>query len=419
MKSGRGALRRVVVTGMGALSPVGIGAETMWAALCRGQSGIGPITAFDASAFYTTIAGEVRDFAPEDFLDRKEVRKTDRFTQFALAASQLALDDSGLKVTPALAEDFGVVIGSGIGGLQTIEDFHSALLDRGPKKLSPFFMPKLLINMAAGNVSIRFGLKGPNECVVTACATGNHSLASAARMIRLGEATAMLAGGAEAGVTPLGVGGFSALKALSTRNDEPEKASRPFDLDRDGFVIGEGAGILVLEELSHALDRGARIYAELAGYGATADAYHMTAPSPGGEGASRCIGRALRSAGLVPEEISYINAHGTSTKQNDLMETEAIKRIFKEGACRVPVSSTKSMTGHLLGAASGIEAVVSVLAIDRNTLPPTINLDHPDPGCDLDYVPGKARKAEVRAVLSNSFGFGGVNASLVFTEFRP
>jgi 3-oxoacyl-[acyl-carrier-protein] synthase II len=419
MKSGKGALRRVVVTGMGALSPVGIGAETMWAALCRGQSGIGPITSFDTSGFSTTIAGEVRDFAPEDFLDRKEVRKTDRFTQFALAASQLALDDSGLKVTPALAEDFGVVIGSGIGGLQTIEEFHSALLDRGPKKLSPFFMPKLLINMAAGNVSIRFGLKGPNECVVTACATGNHSLASAARMIRLGEATAMLAGGAEAGVTPLGVGGFSALKALSIRNDEPEKASRPFDLDRDGFVIGEGAGILVVEELSHALDRGARIYAELAGYGATADAYHMTAPSPGGEGASRCISRALRSAGLAPEEISYINAHGTSTKQNDLMETEAIRRIFKDGACRVPVSSTKSMTGHLLGAASGIEAVVSVLAIDRDTLPPTINLDHPDPGCDLDYVPGKARKAEVRAVLSNSFGFGGVNASLVFTEFRP
>jgi 3-oxoacyl-[acyl-carrier-protein] synthase II len=419
MKSGKGVLRRVVVTGMGAISPVGIGAETMWEALCRGQSGIGPITSFDASGFHTTIAGEVRDFAPEDFLDRKEVRKTDRFTQFAVAASQLALDDSGLKITPALAEEFGVVIGSGIGGLQTFEDFHSALLDRGPKKLSPFFMPKLLVNMAAGNVSIRFGLKGPNECVVTACATGNHSLASAARMIQLGEATAMLAGGTEAGVTPLGVGGFNALKALSTRNDEPEKASRPFDLDRDGFVIGEGAGILVVEELSHALDRGARIYAELAGYGATADAYHVTAPSPDGDGAVRCIHRALRSAGLAPEEISYINAHGTSTKQNDLMETEAIKKVFKDAAYGVPVSSTKSMTGHLLGAASGIEAVVSVLAIDRDILPPTINLDRPDPGCDLDYVPGKARKAEVRAVLSNSFGFGGVNACLVFTEFRP
>jgi len=419
MKSGKGALRRVVVTGMGAVSPVGIGIETMWSALCRGKSGIGPVTSFDTSGFHTTIAGEVRDFAPEDFLDRKEVRKTDRFTQFALLASRLALDDSGLKITPALAEDFGVVIGSGIGGLQTLEDFHSALLDRGPKKLSPFFMPKLLVNMAAGNVSMRFGLKGPNECVVTACASGNHSLASAARMIRLGEATAMLAGGTEAGVTPLGIGGFNALKALSTRNDEPEKASRPFDLDRDGFVIGEGAGILVLEEISHALDRGARIYAELAGYGATADAYHVTAPSPGGEGAGRCIGRALRSAGLAPEEISYINAHGTSTKQNDLMETEAIKGVFKDAAYRVPVSSTKSMTGHLLGAASGIEAVISVLAIDRDTLPPTINLDRPDPGCDLDYIPGEARKAEVRAVLSNSFGFGGVNASLVFTEFQP
>jgi 3-oxoacyl-[acyl-carrier-protein] synthase II len=412
-------LRRVVVTGLGALSPVGVGVEAMWSALCRGDSGIGPVSCFDTAAFETTIAGEVRDFSAEEYMGRKEARKTDRFVQFALAASQMALEDSGLEVTPALAEDFGVVIGSGIGGLHTIEEFHEILMERGPKRVSPFFMPKLLVNMAAGNVAMRFGLKGPNECVVTACATGNHSLASASRMIQLGEATAMLAGGTEAAITPMGISGFNALKALSTRNDEPERASRPFDLHRDGFVIGEGAGVLVLEEAEHALERGARIYAEFTGYGATCDAYHVTAPSPEGEGAGRCIQRALRSAGLAPEEISYVNAHGTSTKYNDLTETQAIRRVFGDAAQQVPVSSTKSMTGHLLGAASGIEAVVSVLAIDRNTIPPTINLDHPDPECDLDYVPREARQADVKAVLSNSFGFGGVNASLVFTEFRP
>ena len=415
----RPALRRVVVTGLGALSPVGVGVEAMWSALCRGDSGIGPISCFDTAAFETTIAGEVRDFSAEEYMGRKEARKTDRFVQFALAAGQMALEDSGLEVTPALAEDFGVVIGSGIGGLRTIEEFHGILMERGPKRVSPFFMPKLLVNMAAGNVAMRFGLKGPNECVVTACATGNHSLASASRMIQLGEATAMLAGGTEAAITPMGVSGFNALKALSTRNDEPERASRPFDLHRDGFVIGEGAGVLVLEEAEHALERGARIYAEFTGYGATCDAYHVTAPSPEGEGAGRCIQRALRSAGLAPEEISYVNAHGTSTKYNDLTETQAIRRVFGDAAQQVPVSSTKSMTGHLLGAASGIEAVVSVLAIDRNTIPPTINLDHPDPECDLDYVPREARQADVKAVLSNSFGFGGVNASIVFTEFRP
>jgi len=418
-KRQRPALRRVVVTGLGALSPVGVGVEAMWSALCRGDSGIGPISCFDTAAFETTIAGEIRDFSAEEYMGRKEARKTDRFVQFALAASQMALEDSGLEVTPALAEDFGVVIGSGIGGLHTIEEFHGILMERGPKRVSPFFMPKLLVNMAAGNVAMRFGLKGPNECVVTACATGNHSLASASRMIQLGEATAMLAGGTEAAITPMGISGFNALKALSTRNDEPERASRPFDLHRDGFVIGEGAGVLVLEEAEHALERGARIYAEFTGYGATCDAYHVTAPSPEGEGAGRCIQRALRSAGLAPEEISYVNAHGTSTKYNDLTETQAIRRVFGDAAQQVPVSSTKSMTGHLLGAASGIEAVVSVLAIDRNTIPPTINLDHPDPECDLDYVPREARQADVKAVLSNSFGFGGVNASLVFTEFRP
>lgn len=418
-KSQRPALRRVVVTGLGGLSPVGIGVEAMWSALCRGDSGIGPVSCFDTAGFETTIAGEVPDFSAEEYMDRKEARKTDRFIQFALAASQMALEDSGLEVTPDLAEEFGVVIGSGIGGLSTIEQFHRTLMERGPKRVSPFFMPKLLVNMAAGNVSMRFGLKGPNECVVTACATGNHSLASASRMIQLGEAKAMLAGGTEAAITPMGISGFNALKALSTRNDEPQRASRPFDLHRDGFVIGEGAGVLVLEEAEHALARGARIYAEFSGYGATGDAYHVTAPSPEGEGAGRCIRRALRSAGLAPEEISYINAHGTSTKYNDLTETQAIKRVFGDAALRIPVSSTKSMTGHLLGAASGIEAIVSVLAIDRNTIPPTINLDHPDPECDLDYVPGEERQADVKTVLSNSFGFGGVNASVVFSEFQP
>jgi 3-oxoacyl-[acyl-carrier-protein] synthase II len=412
-------LRRVVVTGLGAVSPVGVGAETMWTNLVRGKSGIGPITLFDPAGFETTIAGEVEGFAPEDFLDRKQLKKTDRFVQFAVGASGLALEDSGVEVTPALAERFGVVIGSGIGGLSTIEEFHNTLLARGPRKISPFYMPRLLVNMAPGHVSMTFGLKGPNACVVTACASGNNSLASAARMIMLGEATAMLAGGAEAGITPMGVSGFNGLKALSTRNDEPRRASRPFDLERDGFVMGEGAGVLVLEEMDHALARGARIYAELAGYGETADAYHVTAPAPGGEGAARCMSAALATAGLGPGDIDYVNAHGTSTKSNDLAETQAIRSVFGDKADDVAISSTKSMTGHLLGAASGIEAVASVLAIDRNVVPPTINLENPDPECDLDYVPNHSREMDVKAVLTNSFGFGGVNGCLVFTEFTP
>ena len=412
-------LRRVVVTGLGAVSPVGVGAETMWTNLVRGKSGIGPITLFDPAGFETTIAGEVEGFAPEDFLDRKQLKKTDRFVQFAVGASGLALEDSGVEVTPALAERFGVVIGSGIGGLSTIEEFHNTLLTRGPRKISPFYMPRLLVNMAPGHVSMTYGLKGPNACVVTACASGNNSLASAARMIMLGEATAMLAGGAEAGITPMGVSGFNGLKALSTRNDEPQRASRPFDLERDGFVMGEGAGVLVLEEMEHALARGARIYAELAGYGETADAYHVTAPAPGGEGAARCMSAALATAGLGPGDIDYVNAHGTSTKSNDLAETQAIRSVFGDKADDVAISSTKSMTGHLLGAASGIEAVVSVLAIDRKVVPPTINLENPDPECDLDYVPNRSRELDVRAVLTNSFGFGGVNGCLVLTEFTP
>jgi 3-oxoacyl-[acyl-carrier-protein] synthase II len=312
-----------------------------------------------------------------------------------------------------------VVIGSGIGGLNTIEEFHNTLLTRGPRKISPFYMPRLLVNMAPGHVSMTYGLKGPNACVVTACASGNSSLASAARMIMLGEATAMLAGGAEAGITPMGVSGFNGLKALSTRNDEPQRASRPFDLERDGFVMGEGAGVLVLEEMDHALARGARIYAELAGYGETADAYHVTAPAPGGEGAARCMSAALATAGLGPGDIDYVNAHGTSTKSNDLAETQAIRSVFGDKADDVAISSTKSMTGHLLGAASGIEAVVSVLAIDRNVVPPTINLENPDPECDLDYVPNHSREMDVKAVLTNSFGFGGVNGCVIFTEFTP
>jgi 3-oxoacyl-[acyl-carrier-protein] synthase II len=414
----RGALRRVVVTGVGAVSPFGEGAETLWEALCAGRSGIGSITQFDTTGYETTIAGEVRGFDPERYLERKEARKADRFVQFAVAAGRMALDDSGLVVTPALADDFGCVIGAGIGGMTTIEEFHTVLMTKGPKRVSPFSIPKIIINIAPGYVAMTFGLKGPNESVVTACATGNNCIGSAARWIQMGQATAMLAGGSEATITPMGVSGFNALKALSTHNDEPQKASRPFDAQRDGFVMGEGSGLIVLEDLEHALARGARIYAEYGGYGATADAYHLTAPAPDGDGAVRCMRRAIRDAGLEPGQIDYINAHGTSTKFNDAIETMAIKAVFGEYAYRVPVSSTKSMTGHLLGAAGGIEAIASVLAIDRGVIPPTINLEHPDPECDLDYVPNTARRVPVRTVLSNTFGFGGANAAVVFKKYE-
>jgi 3-oxoacyl-[acyl-carrier-protein] synthase II len=410
-------LRRVVVTGLGAVSPFGEGAETLWSALCSGRSGVGPIKQFDTTGYETTIAAEVPDFNPEKYLEKKEARKADRFVQFAVAASRMALDDAAIAVTPALAEDFGCVIGAGIGGMRTIEEFHTTLMTKGPRRVSPFSIPKLIINIAPGYVAMVFGLKGPNESVVTACATGNHSIGSAARWIQLGQARAMLAGGAEAAITQMGVSGFNALNALSTHNAEPTKASRPFDLERDGFVMGEGAGIIVLEELEHALARGARIYAEFGGYGATGDAYHMTAPSPDGDGAVRCMRRAVADAGLRLEDIDYINAHGTSTKFNDAIETKAIKTVFGERAYRIPVSSTKSMTGHLLGAAGGMESIVSVLAIDRGIVPPTINLEHPDPECDLDYVPNAARRLNVTSVLSNSFGFGGANACLVFKKF--
>ncbi len=413
------ALRRVVVTGVGAVSPFGEGAGVLWEALCAGRSGIGPITRFDTTGYETTIAGEVPGFDPERYLDKKEARKADRFVQFAVAASRMAIDDSGIVITPQLGEDFGCIIGAGIGGMSTIEEFHTVLMTKGPKRVSPFSIPKIIINIAPGYVSMQFGLKGPNESVVTACATGNHCIGSAARWIQLGQATAMLAGGSEATITPMGISGFNALKALSTRNEEPTKASRPFDRQRDGFVMGEGAGVIVLEELGHALARGSRIYAEFGGYGSTGDAFHMTAPSPDGEGAARCMRQAIRAAGLAPAQIDYINAHGTSTKFNDSIETKAIKTVFGEHAWRVPVSSTKSMTGHLLGAAGGIEAIASVLAIEHGIIPPTINLEHPDPECDLDYVPNTARRAAVRNVLSNTFGFGGANASVVFKKFEP
>ncbi len=411
------SLRRVVVTGLGAVSPLGVGVEELWEGLTAGRSGIGPITHFDTTGFETTIAGEVRGFEPERYLEKKEARKADRFVQFAVAASRMAIEDAGIEVTPAIADDFGCVIGAGIGGMATIEEFHTTLMTRGPKRVSPFSIPKLIINIAPGYVSMVLGLKGPNESVVTACATGNHSIGSAARWIQLGHARAMLAGGSEAAVTPMGISGFNALKALSTHNAEPQKASRPFDAERDGFVMGEGAGVIVLEDLEHALARGARIYAEFGGYGATADAYHLTAPSPEGEGAVRCMRRAVWDAGLQPEDIGYVNAHGTSTKYNDAIETKAIKALFGDHARSLPVSSTKSMTGHLLGAAGGVESIVSVLAIDRGMLPPTINLEHPDPECDLDYVPNVARAARVDAALSNTFGFGGANACLVFKRF--
>jgi 3-oxoacyl-[acyl-carrier-protein] synthase II len=407
--------RRVVVTGIGLVTPLGIGLEKTWKALCAGESGIARITRFDPTDYPTQIAGEVKDFDPAAFIEKKEIKKMDLFIHFAVGAAQLAAEDAGLKVTSENAERVGVYIGSGIGGLSSIETYHKVLQDKGPDRVSPFFIPMTIINLASGQVAIRLGARGPNSCAVTACATGNNCIGDAFRLIQRGDADVMVAGGAEAAVTPLGVAGFGAARALSRRNDEPTRASRPFDRDRDGFVLGEGAGVLVLEELEVAMRRGARIYAEIVGYGMTADAYHITAPPDNGEGAVRCMELAIRDAGVAKEDIGYINAHGTSTFA-DKVETMAIKQVFGERAYRIPVSSTKSMTGHLLGAAGGIEAAFSVLAIHRSLLPPTINLEHPDPECDLDYVPGRARETSVHVVLSNSFGFGGVNACLLFKK---
>jgi 3-oxoacyl-[acyl-carrier-protein] synthase II len=409
--------KRVVVTGLGLITPLGIGVDASWHGLIEGRSGIRRITQFDASQFPTKIAGEVEGFNPEDFIETKEVKKMDRFIHFAFAAATMAMSDSGLKITEANAERTGVFVGSGMGGLHTIEHYHSVFLEKGPRRISPFFIPMLVVNLASGQISIRFGAKGPNSAVATACATGSHAIGDAYKIIQRGDADAMIAGGTEAVITPLGIGGFNAMKALSTRNDEPEKASRPFDIDRDGFIMGEGAGIIVLESVESATARGARIYAEVVGYGMTADAYHITAPAPGGEGAARCMAIALKDAEIQPAEINYINAHGTSTKYGDELETQAIKKVFGDDAYKIAVSSTKSMTGHLLGAAGGVEAVISALTIYHDTIAPTINLDNPDPECDLDYVPHKARKTTVKYTLTNSFGFGGTNACLVFKKF--
>lgn len=407
------AARRVVVTGLGLVTPVGTGVEKTWKAICAGESGIGRITRFDPTGYDAQIAGEVKDFDPARFIEKKDIKKMDPFIHYAVGAAQLAVDDSGLKIKPEEATRVGVYIGSGIGGLGSIEHYHDVLRSKGPGRVSPFFIPMTIINLASGQVAIRIGAKGPNSCAVTACATGNHCIGDAYRLIQRGEADVMVAGGAEAAVTPLGVAGFAAAKALSFRNHEPTKASRPFDKDRDGFVLGEGAGVVVIEELEHALRRGVRMYGEIIGYGMNSDAYHITAPPEEGEGAVRCMELALKDAGINRDQIGYINAHGTSTMA-DAIETRAIKRVFGEQAFRIPVSSTKSMTGHLLGAAGGVEAVFSLLTLFHGMLPPTINLDNPDPVCDLDYVPNKARPAAIQTALSNSFGFGGVNACLIF-----
>ncbi len=406
-------VRRVVVTGLGLVTPLGTGVEKTWKALCAGESGVGRITRFDPSGYDAQIAAEVKDFDPAQFIEKKEIKKMDTFIHYAVGASQLAVDDAGLKVSPEEATRVGVYIGSGIGGLGSIEHYHDVLKEKGPGRVSPFFIPMTIINLASGQVAIRVGAKGPNSCAVTACATGNHCIGDAYRLIQRNDADVMIAGGAEAAITPLGVAGFASAKALSFRNTEPTKASRPFDKDRDGFVLGEGAGVVVLEELEHARARGARIYAEVIGYAMNSDAYHITAPPEEGEGAVRCMEMALKDAGVAKTDIGYINAHGTSTMA-DAIETKAIKHVFGEQAYKIPVSSTKSMTGHLLGAAGGIEAVFSILALHHGILPPTINLDHPDPACDLDYVPNKARATKTQVVLSNSFGFGGVNACLLF-----
>jgi len=409
--------RRVVVTGIGLVSSLGIGTESNWAALIGGRSGVGPITHFDAAQFSTRIAGEVRGFDPLRFIEKKDVKKMDVFIQYAIAASQFAMDDAALQITPALAPNVGVFIASGIGGFTTIEREHKALIEGGPRKISPFFIPSAIINLAAGQVSIRFGAKGPNSSTCTACSASAHAIGDAFEIIRRGDADVMIAGGSEAAITPMGVGGFGALRALSTRNEEPERASRPFDKDRDGFVVGEGSGVLILEEYEMARTRGARIYAELVGYGMSADAYHITAPSEDGDGPLRVMGKAIKSAGIDASQINYINAHGTSTPHGDKVETLAIRRCFGECARKVAVSSTKSMTGHLLGAAGGLEAGITALAVHHQTAPPTINLENPDEDCDLDYVPNKARKFPIEYALSNSFGFGGTNAALVFKRF--
>jgi 3-oxoacyl-[acyl-carrier-protein] synthase II len=411
--------RRVVVTGIGLVTPLGIGREETWSALVAGKSGIGPITQFDVTDFATKFAGEVKDWDPTRWIEKREAKNLDRFLQLGIVASLLARADSGVTVDERNAERVGVYVGAGLGGVATIEKTHAALMEKGPRRgMSPYFVPMIIVNMVPGLVSIKLGAKGPNFSHVSACSTGAHSIGEAMRAIQRGDTDVMFAGGCEATITPLGVGGFNAMRALSTNNGEPQRASRPFDLDRDGFVMGEGAGVLVLEELSVAKARGAHIYAELTGYGASSDAYSMVQPPDGGEGAQRSMKLALRDAKLDPSRVDYINAHGTSTKQGDIAETVAVKTVFGDHAKKLAMSSTKSMTGHTLGAAGGIEAAFAALAVERSILPPTINLDKPDPECDLDYVPNRARETRCEVALSNSFGFGGTNATLIFSRFR-
>ena len=411
--------RRVVVTGLGLITPLGTGLQKTWEALCKGASGVGRITTFDTSDLPVQIAGEVKDFNPEDFIERKEIKKMDVFIQYALGAGSMAVDNAKLKISEENADRVGVIVGAGIGGINTIERYHSILLQQnGQRRISPFFIPMLITNLAAGQISMRFGARGPNSCVTTACAAGTHAIGDSFKIIQRGDADAMIAGGSESAITPLTVSGFANMKALSSRNDAPQKASRPFDKERDGFVIAEGAGIVVLEELGLALKRGAKIYAEVIGYGMTADAYHMTAPDPEGRGVMNCMRVALRDANITPDTVDYINAHGTSTPYNDKHESMAIMRVFGDHAHKLAVSSTKSMTGHLLGAAGGIEAAFCALALSEGIMPPTINYEHRDPECTLDYVPNHARQANLEIVLSNSFGFGGTNACIVLKKYQ-
>ena len=410
--------RRVVITGVGAVTPVGNTADEFWAALLEGRSGIGPITRFDATGFPTRIAGELKGFDSLKYIDKKDDRKFDPFLKYAVACASMAVEDAALKTDSIDPTRFGVLVGSGIGGLETLLSNYEVLRTKGPDRVSPFFIPMLIVNMASGVVSMRLGAKGPNSSVVTACATGNHAIGDATKIIERGDADVMIAGGSEAIIIPLTIAGFCQMKAMSTRNDDPTRASRPFDAERDGFVCGEGGGLVVLESLEHARGRGARIYAEVVGYGMTGDAHHMTAPDPEGDGAARAMAAALHDAGLEPSAVGYINAHGTSTPYNDKFETIAIKRVFGEHARKLAVSSTKSMTGHLLGAAGGIEAIATAFALYHGMLPPTINYEKPDPDCDLDYIPNQARKQEVEVALSNAFGFGGTNATLAFKKYR-
>ena len=410
--------RRVVITGYSMITALGNDAETSWNGMVNGESGVGPITRFDTEGYSTNIAGEVKGFDPEKFIEKKEIKKMDQFIHYALACSKMALDMSGLKITDVNAHRVGVWIGAGIGGLMTIEKYHTMLLEGGPKKISPFFIPMLLINLAPGQVSIMTGAKGPNASTVSACSTGTNSIGDAYKIIARGDADAMIAGGAESTVSPLCISGFNAMKALSTRNEEPTKASRPFDKNRDGFVVSEGAGIVILEEMNGAVKRGAKIYAEIVGYGVSSDAYHLSTPDPEATGAYYSMKNAIEDGGLTPDDIDYVNAHGTSTYYNDLNETKAIKQLFKEKAEKLKISSVKSMIGHALGAAGGIEAVATVLTVNTGIMPPTINLEEPDPECDLDYVPNTAQKGDIKYAISNSFGFGGTNATLVFKKWE-